>query len=91
MEITAVKIFPAKENDRLKAYAQITLNYDFVVHDLKIIQGKRGLFVSMPSRRRKDGSFKDIAHPTSSERRKAIEEAVLKEFDLFCSQDVVND
>jgi stage V sporulation protein G len=82
MKITEVKVYPAKENGRLKAYATIIFDDVFIIRDLKIIQGQKGLFVSMPSRRRKDGSFRDVAHPLNSDMRKAIEETVLKEFDL---------
>jgi stage V sporulation protein G len=62
MDITEVKVFPVDE-EKLKAYITITLDGCFVVRDLKIISGATGLFVAMPSKRRKDGSFKDIAHP----------------------------
>lgn len=80
MKITEVKVFPAKEGGRLKAYATIVFENSFIVRDLKIIEGHRGLFVSMPSRRRKDGSFRDIVHPLNSDARQAIEERVIAEF-----------
>lgn len=78
MEITEVKVYPAKENGRLKAYATIVFDNCFIVRDLKIIEGN-SLFVSMPSRRTKDG-FRDIAHPLNSEMRKTIEDRVIKEY-----------
>lgn len=80
MKITEVKVYPAKENGRLKAYATLIFENDFIVRDLKIIEGEKGLFVSMPSRRRKDGSFRDIVHPLNPETRKLIEEAIIGEF-----------
>lgn len=80
MEITEVKVYPAKETGRLKAYATIVFDDSFIIRDLKVIEGHKGLFVSMPSRRRKDGSFRDVAHPLNSNMRKHIEESVLKEF-----------
>ncbi len=80
MKITEVKIYPAKEGTRLKAYATIVFENAFIVRDLKIIEGEKGLFVSMPSRRRKDGSFRDIAHPLNAEMRKHIEEMVVGEY-----------
>lgn len=80
MKITEVRVFPAKESGRLRAYATIVFDETFIVRDLKIIQGKDGFFVSMPSRRRKDGSFRDIVHPLNSEMRKVIEECVIEEF-----------
>ena len=72
MLVTDVKVFPVNE-DRLKAYATITFDDCFVVRDLKIIQGNQGLFVAMPSKRRKDGTFKDTAHPLNAETREMIE------------------
>ena len=79
MKITEVKVFPVNE-ERLKAYVTITIDDVFVVRDLKIIKGNEGLFVAMPSKKRKDGQFKDIAHPTNQETRAEIEQAV---FDAY--------
>jgi stage V sporulation protein G len=80
MEITEVKVYPSKENGRLKAYATIVFDNSFIVRDLKIIEGDKGLFVSMPSRRRKDGTFRDIVHPLNTEMRKIIEDRLIEEF-----------
>lgn len=80
MKITEVKVYPARENGRLKAYATIVFDDSFIVRDLKIIDGNKGLFVSMPSRKRKDGSFRDIVHPLNSDMRKEIEDAVIKQY-----------
>ena len=73
MKVTEVKVFPVNE-DRLKAYVSITLDNCFVVRDLKVIQGTSGLFVAMPSKKRKDGQFRDIAHPLNQETRAMIED-----------------
>ena len=80
MKITEIKVFPVNE-ERLKAYATITLNACFVIRDLKIIQGHNGLFVAMPSKRRKDGQFSDIAHPLNQETREEIEKAVFQAYE----------
>jgi stage V sporulation protein G len=80
MEITSVRIFPVDE-PKLKAYVTITIDECFVVRDLKIIEGGDGLFVAMPSKRRKDGSFQDIAHPLNMETRDYMERLILDEFD----------
>jgi stage V sporulation protein G len=80
MKITEVKVYPAKENGRLKAYATVIFDNDFIVRDLKVIEGEKGLFVSMPSRRRKDGSFRDIVHPLNAETRKMIEDSIIGEY-----------
>lgn len=76
MEVTEVKVYPVNE-DKLKAFATITLDNCFVVRDLKIIHGNSGLFVAMPSKKRRDGTFKDTAHPLNNETRSMIEERVL--------------
>jgi stage V sporulation protein G len=80
MEITEVKVFPVNE-DRLKAYVTITIDNCFVVRDLKIINGNNGLFVAMPSKKRKDGQFKDIAHPLNNETREHIENKIFEHYE----------
>lgn len=80
MEITEVRVFPVQE-EKLKAYVTITLDGCFVVRDLKVIQGNTGLFVAMPAKRRRDGTFKDIAHPLNQETRDRLERAVLAEYE----------
>lgn len=79
MEVTEVKIFPVNE-DRLKAYASITFDNCFIIRDLKVIKGNNGLFVAMPSKKRKDGSYRDTAHPLNNETRQMIESKVLEEY-----------
>ena len=79
MEITEVRIFPVNE-DKLKAYATITFDNCFIVRDLKVISGNTGLFIAMPSKKRRDGSFKDIAHPLNSSTREMVENVVLAEY-----------
>ncbi len=76
MEITEVRVFPVEE-EKLKGYATITFDGCFVVRDVKIIAGPKGLFVAMPSKKRKDGTYRDTAHPLNSEIRGAIETRVL--------------
>ncbi len=80
MEITEVRI-TLRNEEKLKAFASITLDNCFVVRGLKVINGSQGYFVSMPSRRRRDGSFQDLAHPINNEMRKAIEDKVLDAFE----------
>jgi len=79
MEITEVRL-TLREEDRLKAFVSITFDDAFVIRGLKVIDGNNGLFVAMPSRRRKDGEFRDIAHPINNETRTMIEDAVLAEY-----------
>ena len=80
MNITDVKVFPVEE-EKLKAYATITFNNCFIVRDLKVISGNKGFFIAMPSKKRKDGTFRDVAHPLNSETRKMIEDAVLEVYE----------
>jgi stage V sporulation protein G len=79
MEVTEVKIFPVQE-ERLKAYATITFDNCFVIRDLKVISGNNGLFVAMPSKKRKDGTYRDTAHPLNNQTRQMIESKVLDEY-----------
>lgn len=79
MEITEVRVFLSDE-DRLKAYVTVTFDKCFVVRDLKIIQGNNGLFVAMPSKKGKDGSYKDIAHPIHSDFRQKLEDLILQKY-----------
>ena len=81
MEITEVRIKLTEEaGDRLQAFCSITLDHCFVIRDLKIIRGTTGYFVSMPSKKRKDGTYKDIAHPINNETRRMIEEKIIAEY-----------
>lgn len=80
MEITEVKVFPVNE-DKLKAYVTIIFDNCFVIRDLKIINGNTGLFVAMPSKKRKDGTFRDIAHPLNSEMRNQLEKRILAQYE----------
>lgn len=80
MTITQVKVFPVNE-EKLKAYVSIVFDACFLVSDLKIIQGPNSLFISMPSKRKKNGEFKDVAHPLNRETREMIEKHVLAEYE----------
>ena len=80
MNITEVNVYPINE-DRLKAYVSITIEDSFVVRYLKIIRGNNGLFVAMPSKKKKDGQFKDIAHPLNQETRDQIERLVFAAYE----------
>ena len=80
MEITEVRL-TLRNEERLKAFVSITFDNAFVVRGLKVIDGNTGVFVAMPSRRRKDGEFRDIAHPINNATREMIEDAVLAEYE----------
>ncbi len=80
MEITEVRI-TLRNEPKLKAFANITFENSFVIRGLKVIDGKKGLFISMPSRRAKDGTYRDIAHPINNEMRQEIEKVVLEKYE----------
>jgi stage V sporulation protein G len=85
VEISEVRI-TLRNEEKLKAFASITFDDCFVVRGLKVISGSQGYFVSMPSRKRKDGSYQDIAHPINNEMRKKIEDKVLDAFESELSK-----
>lgn len=81
MEITNVKVFKTTAEDtKMKGYATVTLDDCFVIRNLRIIQGEERLFVAMPSRKKADGEYEDIVHPTNSETRKMFEDKILAEY-----------
>ena len=84
MHITEVKVFPVDE-EKLRAFVSIVFDNCFMVNDIKVIQGKDGLFISMPSRKKRNGKFKDVAHPLNNETRKRLEEQILSEYDRVLS------
>lgn len=79
MDITEVIIRPVND-ERLKAYVSLTIENALVIKDIKIVEGKNGLFVSMPSRRRKNGKYQDITHPINSSFRRQLEDEVFREY-----------
>ena len=79
MDITEVRVFPV-DDEKLKAFVSIILDDCFVISDIKIIHGPNGLFVSMPSKKRKDGTFRDIAHPLNSDTRRRMEDQILARY-----------
>ena len=80
MNITDVRIRLVNNDEKLKAVASITIDNEFVVHDLKVINGKEGFFLSMPRRKVNDGEFKDIVHPIKTETRVALTKLILDEY-----------
>ena len=80
VQITDVRLRRVNSEGRMKAIASITIDSEFVVHDIRVIDGNNGMFVAMPSKKTPDGEFRDIAHPISSATRQKIQEAVLDEY-----------
>lgn len=87
MQITDVRLRRVNTEGRMKAIASITIDSEFVVHDIRVIDGNNGMFVAMPSKRTPDGEFRDIAHPISSTTRDKIQAAVLAEYEKAADDD----
>jgi len=81
MEITDIRIRKVVADGKLKAYVTLTFDDSFVVHNVKIIQGTNGIFIAMPSRRTKNGEYKDIVHPISTTFRTQLQEKILSEYE----------
>jgi stage V sporulation protein G len=81
MQITDVRIRKIAKEGKMKAVVSITLEGEFVVHDIKVIEGEKGLFIAMPSRRAGDGEYRDIAHPINSETRGMIQNIILEKYE----------
>ena len=80
MQITDVRVRKISKEGKMKAVVSMTLDDEFVVHDIKVIDGDKGLFIAMPSRRSGDGEFRDIAHPIKSETRDMIQKVILEKY-----------
>lgn len=81
MQITDVRVRKIANEGKMKAIVSVTFDNEFVVHDIKVIDGQNGLFIAMPSRKTPDGEFKDIAHPINTETREKIQTAILSEYE----------
>lgn len=81
MQITDVRVRKIANEGKMKAIVSVTFDNEFVVHDIKVIDGQNGLFIAMPSRKTPDGEFKDIAHPINTETREKIQSAILTEYE----------
>ena len=81
MTITDVRIRKIATEGKMKAIVSVTFDNEFVVHDIKVIEGQNGLFIAMPSRKTPDGEFKDIAHPINTDTREKIQNSILKDYE----------
>lgn len=80
MQITDVRVRKVAKEGKMKAIVSMTLDNEFVVHDIKVIEGEKGLFIAMPSRRSADGEYRDIAHPINSDTRDKIQAIILEKY-----------
>lgn len=81
MRITDVRVRKVTKEGKMKAVVSITIDDEFVVHDIKVIEGEKGLFIAMPSRKAADGEYRDIAHPINSATRDRIQSIILEKYD----------
>ena len=81
MQVTDVRIRKVDKEGKMKAIVSITFDNEFVIHDIKVIEGEKGLFIAMPSRKTADGEYRDIAHPINSDTRSKIQTLILKKYE----------
>ncbi len=87
MNITDVRVRKVAKDGKMKAVVSITIDDEFVVHDIKVIEGEKGLFIAMPSRKASDGEYRDIAHPINSETRNEIQDIILRKYEEMIAQE----
>ncbi len=87
MQITDVRIRKVTKEGKMKAVVSITLDDEFVVHDIKVIEGEKGLFIAMPSRKSSDGEYRDIAHPINSTTRDTIQQLILSKYQQMLEEE----
>lgn len=89
MQITDVRIRKIASEGKMKGIVSVTFDNEFVVHDIKVIEGQNGLFIAMPSRKTPDGEFKDIAHPINTDTREKIQSSILKAYEAAVEEENV--
>ena len=87
MQITDVRVRKITKEGKMKAIVSITLDDEFVVHDIKVIEGEKGLFIAMPSKKATDGEYRDIAHPINSDTRARIQNEILEKYQIALSEE----
>lgn len=86
MRITDVRVRKMTQDSKMKAIVSITIDDEFVVHDIKVIEGEKGLFIAMPSKKANDGEYRDIAHPINSDTRDRIQTIILESYERALSE-----
>ena len=89
MNITDVRVRRVAKEGKMKAVVSITIDEEFVVHDIKVIEGEKGLFIAMPSRKATDGEYRDIAHPINSSTRDKIQGIILQKYEQVLAEEPV--
>ena len=91
MKITDVRVRKVTKQGKMRAVVSVTCDNEFVVHDIKVIEGERGLFIAMPSKKSTDGEYRDIAHPINSDMRKTLQDTILEAYDKAADEAVEGD
>ena len=91
MNITDVRVRKVAKEGKMKAVVSVTIDDEFVVHDIKVSEGEKGLFIAMPSRKASDGEYRDIAHPIKSATRERIQTIILDKYQEVMSEDAEGD
>ena len=91
MQITDVRVRKVAKEGKLKAVVSITMDEEFVVHDIKVIEGEKGLFIAMPSKKAVDGEYRDIAHPINSDTRDRIQKIILTKYEQTLNEELVEE
>ena len=88
MQVTDIRVRGVEKEGKMKAVVSITIDDEFVVHDIKVIEGEKGLFIAMPSRKAADGEYRDIAHPINSDTRNMIQTLILEQYEAMNLGDI---
>ncbi|MBO6242639.1 MAG: septation regulator SpoVG [Butyrivibrio sp.] len=91
MKITDVRVRKVTKQGKMRAVVSVTFDNEFVVHDIKVIEGERGLFIAMPSKKSTDGEYRDIAHPINSDTRKILQDTILDAYDKAAVDETADD
>ena len=91
MNITDVRVRRVAKQGKMRAVVSVTFENEFVVHDIKVIEGERGLFIAMPSKKSSDGEYRDIAHPINSDMRKVLQDTILEAFEKAADEEGTGD
>ena len=91
MNITDVRVRRVAKEGKMKAVVSITIDEEFVVHDIKVIEGEKGLFIAMPRRKETDGEYRDIAHPINSATREKIQNIILEKYEQVLAEEPVEE
>lgn len=87
MQITDVRVRKLTKEGKMRAVVSVTIDNEFVVHDIKVIEGDKGLFIAMPSKKATDGEYRDIAHPINSETRDKLQQVILEKYEQTMAEE----